>query len=115
MKKISLRLPDTTLERIEIHRGDKTVSEYIRVLIDLHHRESDHEAAVFQSLIHDINMIKEILNTSIRNFTVKKDILALSGFIAEVSSFANPPAYSHHKTEIQHLYQTLASAIQNEE
>jgi len=115
MKKISLRLPDATLEKIEMYRGDKTVSDYIRSLIENHHEIENRESAAFQNLYNDISIIKESLNTSLKYLTIKKDLLALSEFMAEVSSMANPPAYSHHKTEIQQLYQTLASKIQSGE
>jgi hypothetical protein len=114
MKKISLRLPDATFEMIEMNRGEKTVSEYVRSLIEYNNESARNESTAFQKLFSDVSFIKESLNASLKNLTTKKDLLALSSFFAEVASMANPPAYSHHKTEMQQLYQALSSKMHSE-
>jgi hypothetical protein len=114
MKHISVKLTDADYSRLAEERGDKNISDHIRTIIFSRRKEAENELGAFQTLIHDVNFIKESLNNSLKGMATKKDLLALSEFMAEVSSMANPPAYSHHKAEMQQLYQTLVSKMQSE-
>jgi len=114
MKKISLRLPDATFEKIEMHRGDKTISDYIRSLIEDHHDIAKRESSAFQMLFNDVSFIKESLNTSSRNITTRNELLSLALFIVEVLSVANPSAYANQKEKLQDIYNKLKGDFEHE-
>jgi hypothetical protein len=115
MRHISLKLTDDEYNKLESLRGTKTKTDYIKMLLSLHDESARNENADFHKLFSDVNLIRESLNISLKGMATKKDLLALSSFMAEVASMANPPAYSHHKIEIQQLYQTLTSKMQSGE
>jgi len=115
MKHISVKMTDADYNRLAEERGDKSISDYVRTIIFSRRKEAEKELGAFQALINDVNIIKESLNNSLKGMATKKDLLALSSFFAEIASMANPPAYSHHKTEIQQLYQTLLTKMHSEE
>lgn len=111
MRKISLRLSDAEYERLEMFRGEKSISEYIRTLISANDDKVKNEAGDFQKLFVDVAHIREILT---KNPTKHKDLLALATFMAEVASIANPPAYANHRDKIQELYEAMISTMQRE-
>ena len=114
MKKISLRLPDATLDKIKIHRGEKTISDYIRSLIEDHHDRAKRESSAFQILFNDISFMKESLNTSSKNIPTRNDLLSLALFIVEILSVANPSAYANQKDKLQDIYNKLKGDFENE-
>lgn len=112
MKKISLRLSDSEYEKLEMFRGEKSISEYVRILISANDEKVRNEAGDFQKLFSDIAFISETLSQDIPK---QKDLLALASYMTEVSSIANTPAYANHRDKIDQLYQTLVSKIQSGE
>lgn len=107
MKKISLRLSDSEYNNLEMFRGDKSISDYVRLLLSEQGESANNENADFHKLFSDVTTIKEALPV----LATKKDLLSFASFMAEVASIANPPAYANNREKIQQLYQSLASKI----
>ena len=114
MKKVSIRLSDSDYDKLEMFRGSKSISDYIRMLLAAHHEEARNESAEFQNLIRDVNIIKTALNTSLKDFPGRKDLLALATYIKEAVSISNPPAYANYEDKLREHFQTLKAQMDNE-
>lgn len=115
MKHISVKMSDADYQKVERRRGDKTKSEYVRMLLTADDEHVKKEASDFKQLFDDVKYIKDSLNLSFKELPTKKNILALVDYLTEVSSIANPPAYSHHEKELKNLLNTIASKMKSEE
>jgi predicted CopG family antitoxin len=114
MKHISVKMSDADYKRLGEERGDKSISEHVRMLIFTHRKEAESESAAFQQLFKDVTLIKGLLSGSLTDLATKKDLLALARFIVEVATTGDPLSYSHEQTKIQQFFQTLASKMQSE-
>jgi hypothetical protein len=115
MKHISVKMTDADYQKVERRRGDKTKSEYVRMLLASDDECAKKDASDFQQLFKDVTFIKESLKLSFKELPTKKNILALVDYLTEVSSVANPPAYSHHQKELKGLLNTIASKMESGE
>lgn len=106
-------MSDAEYQKVERRRGDKTKSEYVRMLLTADEEHVRKEASEFKQLFDDVRLIREFLNILFRDLPTKKDILAFVSYLTEVSSIADPPAYSHHEKELKNLLNTIASNMQS--
>ena len=110
MPKISLRLTEPEFERLEMLRGKRSISDYIRALLSGDHKEAKREDAEFHQLFRDISVIREAV---LKDLPDQKALLALAAYLAEVMSIANPPAYAKYEDKQRELFLTLKANLTN--
>jgi hypothetical protein len=110
MKHISVKVTDSEYAKVEMLRGDKTISEYVRMVLFEKGEKANIENNDFLKLFQDVALISD----TIKGVATKRDLLAHASFLVEVATAGNPLSYSHEQNNIQQLHQMLASKMQSE-
>lgn len=111
MKHVSLKLTDAEFEKLEMLRGNKTKSDYLRELLSRDQQETRKELGDFERLFQDVNEIRQTLAALISGLPDQKGLIALAEYLKDVMSISNPPAYSNYADRLQELLQKLKANL----
>jgi len=114
MKKVSFRLSDSEYRQIEINRGAKTTSKYLRDMLVLHLGNDEKETAAFQRLFNDVSTMKDSISALLKQLPNQEGLLAVAAYLAHAMTIGNPTAYAHHTTEMKDLFQKVRATVKNE-
>jgi len=87
MKTISLKIDEATYKELNIRRGRKTISEFLREVIDAH------ISGAYKPLGDD------------------KSLRALAIYLTEVMRITNPPAFANNGDKIKNLFTKFVESI----
>lgn len=114
-KTITIKLTDSQRQKLEVLRGGRSVSAFIRGVLFDQHPAIKQEAEALQQLIQDVAVIRVKLNqpTSANvAFPAVDFFQPLAIYLTEIIKLGNPPTYSNQRDKIKSLFNDLMDKLE---
>lgn len=111
MKHISVKMSDSEYEKVNLDRGSKTISEYVRETLLAAHEDISEEASAFHKLLADVTALRGTLEGALRDIPSRTSLLLLGQYLAKVITMGNPPTFAHYTRELEQLFQSLKTSL----
>ena len=111
MKHISVKLTEEAYDKLQILRGSKSTSDYVRDLLFSDEKAVGRETAAFKNLMKDIAAMKDDIGSLMKQLPNQEGLLAVAAYLTHAMSIGNPTAYAHHTTEMKDLFQKVRATV----
>ncbi len=113
MKHISVKLTEEAYDKLQILRGSKSTSDYVRDLLFSDEKAVGRETAVFKNLMNDIAAMKDDIGSLMKELPNHEGLLAVAAYLTHAMSIGNPTAYAHRTNEMKDLFQKVRATVKN--
>jgi hypothetical protein len=120
-KTITIKLTDSERQKLEVLRGDRSVSAFIRSLLFDQHASAKRETEALQQLISDVATIRvKLSNLALPESIPDRDFFyrafrGLGRYTAEVCSVGHKPEFKANSEYVNDKFDAFLTTIKEEE